>query len=454
MSFSALVDRFKRFNTIWDSRFEDVTRTTWLRTTYRDFCAGLIVALTAIPMAMGFAMAMGLQPEQGIIASAVAGIIGGIFGGSKYQVYGPTAAFIPVIGALITKYGVASGGDRAAAHGFLVLCSVCAGVILLVLALLGMGRYAQKVPKSIVMGFTIGISITIAFSSIGEALGLTHEIHGDFVHKLALIWEHLAEFNGYACCLALLTFGMARYLLRLSIFIPAPLLALGLCTMLAETVFAGKGISLVADRYGHISTSRLVFTPPCLPPVTGAMILDLSYFVLAIVFVSGVESLLCSSLADQMANNRRTQYSPDKEFWGQGLMQILTPLINGFPCTGALARTAISINVGAVSPLGGAFKSGLVIFFAIFLAPYIEKVPMACIGGILLWVACNMVRPAEIRLVWNHNRFHAFLMVCTAVLVPLTDFLTGVCSALVMYAVLRKFLDKPPANRNLIQSLL
>lgn len=79
---------------------------------------------------------------------------------------------------------------------------------------------------------------------------------------------------------------------------------------------------------------------------------------------------------------------------------------------------------------------------------------MACIGGILLWVACNMVRPAEIRLVWNHNRFHAFLMVCTAVLVPLTDFLTGVCSALVMYAVLRKFLDKPPANRNLIQSLL
>lgn len=304
-------------------------------------------------MAMGFAMAMGLQPEQGIIASAVAGIIGGIFGGSKYQVYGPTAAFIPVIGALITKYGVASGGDRAAAHGFLVLCSVCAGVILLVLALLGMGRYAQKVPKSIVMGFTIGISITIAFSSIGEALGLTHEIHGDFVHKLALIWEHLAEFNGYACCLALLTFGMARYLLRLSIFIPAPLLALGLCTMLAETVFAGKGISLVADRYGHISTSRLVFTPPCLPPVTGAMILDLSYFVLAIVFVSGVESLLCSSLADQMANNRRTQYSPDKEFWGQGLMQILTPLINGFPCTGALARTAISINVGAVSPLGG-----------------------------------------------------------------------------------------------------
>lgn len=453
MSFSALVDRFKRFNTIWDSRFEDVTRTTWLRTTYRDFCAGLIVALTAIPMAMGFAMAMGLQPEQGIIASAVAGIIGGIFGGSKYQVYGPTAAFIPVIGALITKYGVASGGDRAAAHGFLVLCSVCAGVILLVLALLGMGRYAQKVPKSIVMGFTIGISITIAFSSIGEALGLTHEIHGDFVHKLALIWEHLAEFNGYACCLALLTFGMARYLLRLSIFIPAPLLALGLCTMLAETVFAGKGISLVADRYGHISTSRLVFTPPCLPPVTGAMILDLSYFVLAIVFVSGVESLLCSSLADQMANNRRTQYSPDKEFWGRphadpyaANKRLSLHWRTGSNCDQHQCRCCVAVR--------GAFKSGLVIFFAIFLAPYIEKVPMACIGGILLWVACNMVRPAEIRLVWNHNRFHAFLMVCTAVLVPLTDFLTGVCSALVMYAVLRKFLDKPPANRNLIQSLL
>lgn len=448
MSASMIWTRFKQFNTFWDNRFEDVTRETWLTTTYRDLSAGLIVALTAIPMAMGFAMAMGMRPEQGIIAGALACMVGRTWGGSKYQVYGPTAAFIPVIGGLIGKYGPAAGGDFAQAHGFLVLCSMIAGVILIVMGLLGMGRYAKLVPNSIVVGFTVGIAVAIALSNIGEALGLKQEIRGKFFEKMSLIWQHLGELNGYALFLALFTFAFTRLLLKVSIFIPAPLLALGLSTLMAATVFSGKGISLVADKYGHIPTNFFVITPPQLPTVTGTVILDLVYFVLAIVFVSGVESLLCSSMADRLANNRKTPFNPDKEFWGQGLVQIITPLINGFPCTGALARTATSIKAGAVTPLAGYFKGVLKIGMAIFLAPWLEQVPMACIGGILLWVASNMVKPTEIREVWNHSRFHAFLMVYTAVMVPLTDFLAGVLSALVIYGVLFKFLDKSPATHS------
>jgi MFS superfamily sulfate permease-like transporter len=430
---TAAWQRLRLFLTFWDSRFEDVRKDTWLKTTYRDLSAGLVVALTAIPMAMGFAMAAGLEPEQGIIAGAIACLVGRTFGGSKYQVYGPTAAFIPVIAGLMAKYG---GGE--AAHAFLVLCSLVAGVALMVMGLTGMGKYAKYVPNSIVVGFTVGIAITIALSNAGGAFGYKSEITGGLANKLSLLWEHRAEFNGYALGLALLTFALTRGLLKVSIFIPAPLIGMGVATLLATTVLAGQGIVNIRDEYGDIPTHFFVFTPPGLPGTGLGVWLDLAYFAVAIVFVSAVESLLCSSMADRLADNRGTPFNPDKEFWGQGLVQIVTPLINGFPCTGALARTAASIKVGAVTPLAGYFKGGLKLTLAYFLAPYLELVPMACIGGILLWVASNMVKPAEIREVWRHGWLDAGIMVYTAAMVPLTDFLTGVLSAMVIYAILWK----------------
>jgi MFS superfamily sulfate permease-like transporter len=428
-------DRLRLFFTFWDSRFEDLNRGNWLRTAYRDLSAGLIVALTAIPMAMGFAMAMGLQPEQGIIAGAVACLVGRTFGGSKYQVYGPTAAFIPVIAALMMKYGEAGGGTAESAHAFLVLCSLVAGVVLMIMGVAGLGKYAKYVPNSIVVGFTVGIAITIALSNAGGALGYKTEITGGLANKLRLLWDHRTEFNAFALGLALATFVITRVLLRVSIFIPGPLFALGIGTLLASTVFAGRGIVTIRDEYGTIPTHFFVFTPPGLPGTGSGVWLDLAYFVAAIVFVSAVESLLCSSMADRLADNRGTPFNPDKEFWGQGLVQIVTPLLNGFPCTGALARTAASIKVGAVTPLAGYFKGVLKLALAFFLAPYLELVPMACIGGILLWVAGNMVKPAEIREVWRHSWLDAGIMIYTAVMVPLIDFLTGVSTAMILYTI-------------------
>jgi SulP family sulfate permease len=440
---NTILQRLRVFNTFWDSRFEDLNRKTMAVTLYRDFSAGLIVALTAIPMAMGFSIAMGLRPEQGIIAGALACIVGRTWGGSKYQVYGPTAAFIPVIAALILKYGEANGGSFDAAHGFLVLCSIIAGVCLMIMGLLGLGKYARLVPNSIIVGFTIGIGVAIALSNIGEVLGIREEIRGEFIEKMKLIYEHIGQFNIYAFVLAMVTFVMTRYLLKISVFIPAPLLALGVCTAIAATVWSDKGIAVVFDKYGAIPTNFFVFTPPRMPTFTAGVLVDIVYFVTAIVFVSGVESLLCSSMADRLADNRKTPFNPDKEFWGQGLVQIITPLVNGFPCTGALARTATSIKAGAVTPFAGYFKGVLKILMATFLASYLEMVPMACIGGILLWVATNMIKPSEIREVWQHGKFHAALMVYTAIMVPLTDFLVGVLSALIIYALLYKFFDKP-----------
>jgi MFS superfamily sulfate permease-like transporter len=148
-------------------------------------------------------------------------------------------------------------------------------------------------------------------------------------------------------------------------------------------------------------------------------------------------------MADRLADNRGLPFNPNKELWGQGLVQIFIPLLNGFPHTGALARTATSIKLGAVSPLAGIFKCVLKLLLALFLARYLEMVPMACIGGILLYVSTAMVKPAEVKQVLAHNGFHIALMLYTAVVVVLTDFLIGVVTAIILWGALYRFFDKP-----------
>ena len=440
------LSRLKLFFTFFDSRWEDLTKEGWAKIVYRDFSAGLIVAMTAIPMAMGFAMAMGMRPEHGIIAGALACVVGRTFGGSKYQVYGPTAAFIPIIAALIMKYGPASGGDFAVAHSFLVLVSILAGIVLMIMGLFGFGRYAKLVPNSIIVGFTIGIAVAIALTnfedilgieSFNDLLGQDEDIKGGFVYNYFHALDNLHKINVWSIFLGLLTFGLTKGLLRISIFIPGPVIAMGLATLLSATVLADQGIILVKDVYGSIPNNFFVFTAPALPSLSAGVIFDIIYFVGAIVFVSGVESILCSTMADKLAKNEGTPFNPDKEFFGQGMVQIITPLVQGFPCTGALARTATSIKAGAATPLAGYFKAVLKLTMAFYLAQYLELIPMACIGGILVWVASNMIKVSEIKEVKQHGKFEFSMMVYTAVMVPLTDFLTGVLSALVIYFVVK-----------------
>lgn len=448
--------RLKLFFTFNDARWEDLTKDSWVKTVYKDFSAGLIVAMTAIPMSMGFAIAMGMRPEHGIIAGALACVIGRTFGGSKYQVYGPTAAFIPVIAALITKYSnPAIGGSFEQAHGFLVLVSIIAGIALIIMGILGFGKYAKLVPNSIIVGFTIGIAIAIALTNLEDILGVEsfkdflgqdEDIKGGLFHNLYLAFQNFNIINPWSILIGLSTFVITKGLLRISIFIPGPVIAMVTATLLASTVLADKGLILVKDLYGSIPNNFFVFTPPSLPGMSPSIIIDIIYFVGAIVFVSGVESILCSSMADKLAENKKTPFNPDKEFFGQGLVQIITPLVQGFPCTGALARTATSIKAGAKTPMAGYFKAILKLTMAYFLAQYLELIPMACIGGILVWVASNMIKPSEIKEIKHAGKFEFSMMLYTAVMVPVTDFLTGVLSALIIYFIVKKFFQRKIAN--------
>lgn len=428
-----LLKRLIYFLTPVDGRYDDLPKGSWKLNVLRDFTAGLIVAMVAIPMAMGFAMASGLRPEQGIIGGAIAGLVGALFGGSKYQVYGPTAAFIPLIAGIMAAYNLS----------FLVLASVIAGLVLMAMGLFRLGRLSTLVPHSIVVGFTIGIAVVIALSQFGEVLGLKAALGYSFSDKISGIVENISSVNLYAVIIGLVTFAITKTLLKVSPFIPAPLIALGTATALSSTVWADKGLTLIKDKYGKIPADFWVFNAPAALPMDGKMLWDLAYFVVAIVFVSAVESLLCSRMADRLANNQGTPFNPNKELWGQGLVQIFIPLFNGFPHTGALARTATNVKVGAVSPLAGIFKAILKLALAAYLATYLEYVPMACIGGILLYVSTAMVKVGEVKEVLAHNKFHIGLMVYTAVMVVVTDFLTGVLSAIVLYAVLYRFFEKP-----------
>jgi MFS superfamily sulfate permease-like transporter len=438
-----LGERLRYYCTPIDGRFEDLLRGDWRLNVFRDFTAGLIVAMVAIPLAMGFAMASGLPPEMGIVGGAVAGLIGALFGGSKYQVYGPTAAFIPVILAITTKYG---GTPENPSYDFLIWCSLLSGVVLIAMGLGRLGRIVALVPNSIVVGFTIGIAVVIALSQIEQVFGLKVALGSGAFAKLSGAAAHFGDANAFAIVIAALTFFVTKNLLKVSKFIPAPLIALGLAALLSGTLWSDAGLVLIRDKYGEIPENLLRFTPPGALALTPEVIWDMAYFVVAIVFVSGVESLLCSRMADRLADNRGIPYDPNKELWGQGWVQMGVVMVGGFPHTGALARTATNIKVGAVSPLAGVFKFALKLALAVFLADWLEVVPMACIGGILIFVAMNMVKPDEVREVWRHNWFHAGLMVYTATMVAATDFLIGVMSALILYGVLHRFLDKPHAG--------
>jgi len=416
--------RLKYFITPWDGRYEDLDKGSKVLNITRDLTAGLIVAMVAIPLAMGFAMASGLRPEQGIVGGAIAGLLGALFGGSKYQVYGPTAAFIPVIGSLMLSYN----------HGFLVLASIIAGVLLVIMGVGRLGKIVALVPHSIVVGFTIGIAIVIAFSQIGEVLGLKEPMGYGLLEQIPKIASNISYTNIYALSLAVTTFIICKMLLKVSVFIPAPLLALAFGWLMAATLWKGNGLILIQDKYGKIPSDFFVFTGPQLPVFDQAVLFDLIYYVFAIFIVAAIESLLCSRMADRMANNKGIPFNPDKELWGQGIVNIFTPLFNGFPHTGALARTAVNIRLGAVSPLAGIAKFTFKLLLAAYLATYLELVPMACIGGILLYVAHGMVKKIEIKsVVITKNPYHIGLMIYTAAMVPLFGFMAAVLSAIGIY---------------------
>ncbi|EQC0677612.1 SulP family inorganic anion transporter [Listeria innocua] len=346
---------------------------TWARFR-KDLLAGIIVGIIALPLGMSFAIASGVKPEYGIYSSFVAGIIVSIFGGSRFQIAGPTGAFIPVLLGIVLTYG----------YQDLLVAGMMAGVLLCLMGIFKLGTLIKFIPRPVTIGFTAGIAVTIFMGQVGNFLGLTGmEKHESFIANMKEIWLHLDSWNFYSvlisCICMFVLFVFPKILPR----IPAPLIGLVITTGIAMLFFK-DALPTIGSAYGEIPST---FPPFQFPDMTFANMSKLIGPAFVIAMLGGIESLLSAVVADGMTN---TKHNSNRELIGQGIANIVTPMFGGIPATGAIARTATNINNGATSRVSGVIHGIFVLLTLLVLAPVAINIPIAAMAPILMLVAWNM----------------------------------------------------------------
>ena len=352
---------------------------TVLREGYRpadfrhDAMAGLTVAIVALPLAMALAIASGSTPDKGLVTAVVAGFLISALGGSRFQIGGPTGAFIPVVYTVIATHG----------YDGLVLATLMAGVMLIAAGLLKTGTLMRFMPQPLVTGFTSGIAVIIATSQLKDALGLdVAKVPAEFLPKLRVLAAHLGETDpwalGMAAASVALIAGLRRWAPRAPGFLLAVLAAAG------ATALWQLPVDTIGSRFGGIPSSLPM---PHWPAVSPERLVALLPSALTIAFLAGIESLLSAVVADGMSGGK---HRPNTELVAQGIANTASALVGGLPATGAIARTATSIRSGARTPVAGMLHALLVLAFMLVLAPLARYVPLPALAGVLLVVAWNM----------------------------------------------------------------
>ncbi len=353
---------------------------TVLRQGYRwndfrhDALAGLTVAIVALPLAMALAIASGAGPEKGLHTAIVAGFLISALGGSRVQIGGPTAAFIPVVFNVIDKFG----------YEGLILCTLLAGLILILAGVLRVGTLMKYMPQPVVTGFTAGIAVSIFSSQIKDLFGLHMEkVPAEFVARWTAYWQHFSSYTPAACVLAVGCLILIVLLRRYRPTWPGFLLAV-IAGSIAVAAF-GMPVDTIAIRFpGGIPATLPHFAFPHIPFERTAELLPSA---LTIAFLAGVESLLSAVVADGMMGGR---HRSNCELVAQGVANAASALFGGLPATGALARTATNVRSGARSPIAGILHAGFLLLFVLVLAPLMSYVPLPALAAVLLIVAWNM----------------------------------------------------------------
>jgi sulfate permease, SulP family len=339
-----------------------------------DLLSGVTVGIIAVPLAMAFAIASGVSPEQGLITAIIAGFIMAVFGGTRLCVGGPTGAFIVVLYAILAKYGWAN----------LVICTIMAGFILLAMGALKLGALIRFIPNSVIVGFTNGIAVLIALSQIKDLLGLSiSHMPGEFFGIVKTLWQHLHMLHwpsiAMACaCLALLLTWPRAW----ARWVPGPLVVIVLATLALQ--FDTFGIATIGIRFGDIAAT---LPAPKLPDVEFTQLGPLIAPAITIALLAAIESLLCAVVADKQT---RDHSDPNQELIGQGLANVITPLFGGLAATSAMARTSANIKNGAQTPVAAVIHAAVVLLFLVIAAPLAKHVPFPALAAILLWVAYSM----------------------------------------------------------------
>ncbi len=339
-----------------------------------DLVAGITVGVVAIPLAMAFAIASGVKPEYGIYTTIIAGLIVALFGGSRFQIAGPTGAFIPILLAIVLQYG----------YEDLLIAGFLAGIILMVMSFFKLGSLITYIPRSVTIGFTSGIAVIIFSGQIENFLGIEGVEKKQYFHENIMeIVNNISTINLFSILIALIGFAAVIVIPKIFPRVPVLLVALIVPTIISVLIFPGK-VATIGSAFGGLSQSLPVFS---IPDFTFDKLLYLWQPAFVIAMLGGIESLLSAVVADGMTGK---QHQSNKELFGQGLANIITPLFGGIPATGAIARTATNIKSGAVSPWSGIFQSIFVLLTLLLFAPYASHIPLASMAPILMVVAFNM----------------------------------------------------------------
>lgn len=378
----------------------------------KDILAGCVVGVVALPLAMAFAIAIGAKPEQGIYTAITAGILVSLFGGTRLQISGPTGAFIVVLAGVVQSHGMSG----------LLLATVMAGVILLVLGITRLGSLIQYMPAPVVLGFTAGIAVLIFFSQWPAFLGLAQPDGEHFHQKFIHILQKLDAVDLPTTLFGISALAILIIAPRVVWFksIPAPLIALITMTAL-QWVFQIETVKTIGFAYGGIPQGLPEFS---MIDIDAAHLVQLIGPALTIAMLGAIESLLSALVADGMTGYR---HRPNQELIGQGLANIVAPFFGGFASTGALARTATNIRMGAQSPLAGVVHALVLVLVLLLLAPLATFIPLSVLAAVLFIVAWNMSEVHHVlRMIKTAPRSDVAILVVTFLLTVFADLVVAV----------------------------
>ena len=345
-----------------------------------DLMSGLIVGILALPLAIAFAIASGVGPEQGLYTAIIAGFIISLLGGSRFQIGGPTGAFIVIVYGIVSQYG----------YDGLASATLLAGIFLVIFGLAKFGAIIKFIPYPVTVGFTAGIAIIIALGQVPNFFGLTFAgaDPADAVGKIKLYVSSFGSMNVYSVIVGVVALAVCILWPKITTKVPGSLIAIIVATVLVKVLgwddpVNGHGVVTIGMK-NHIPSG---FPVPHLPNISLEMMHKVFQPALTIAMLGAIESLLSAVVADGMTS---TKHRSNTELFGQGVANILSPIFGGIPATGAIARTATNIRNGAVSPISGLVHAVVLLLIMLVLGKYAEMIPMAALAAVLFQVAFNM----------------------------------------------------------------
>ncbi len=386
---------------------------------FHDLVAGITVGLVALPLAMAFSIASGLTPQAGIYCAIVTGFLISLLGGSKTQIGGPTGAFVVVISGIVALHGVDG----------LFMCTVMAGILLMIMGVAGMGTAVKFIPRPVVIGFTNGIAILIASTQVKDFFGLQlSKVPGVFWQRVEALAGNFRTLSYTATALAAGTVLVMIFCRAVSNRIPGAIVAFLLGT--AAVVLLKLPVETIGSRFGGIPAGLPHFV---IPRFRADLIHGLLGPALTVAMLGAIESLMSAVVSDRMSNDH---HNPNVELIGQGVANIVSPMFGGLPATGAIARTATNIRSGAQSPVAGMIHALTLLCILIFAAPLVSHVPLAVLAGILMVVAYNMGEWREIPQLLKLTKTDISVWLVTFALTVFADLTVAVEAGMILAALL------------------